>query len=194
MPSFVKSAERQHPRARRLLAAVAQREAALERAGNAQMAGEAIEPYLATLREALNQNCRSTEYSDLAKGYHWCCAFVYYCCLQAGFRFPPKPVPSYRYTLAAVPAWHHWAQAEGFFLPAGSSSPEHGDIVLYNNVACGQPLDHIGIVVEVIPEGILSAEGNNDNRAGIFPRISSAAEGYVRLPENLQLFKDAQRV
>lgn len=169
---------------RRLLAEIAQREAAFERAGNTQMAGEAIEPYLATLREALNQNCGSTEYSDPAKGYHWCCAFVYYCCLQAGFRFPPKPIPTYRYTLAAVPAWHHWALTEGLFHPAASSIPEPGDIALYNRVADGNPLDHIGIVVGLSVGGMLSAEGNNDNRAGIFVRELSAVEGYVRLRES----------
>jgi len=184
MPSFVNTERRQLLRTRGHLAEIARREAALERAGNAQMAGEAIEPYLATFRDALNQNCDSTEYSDRAKGYHWCCAFVYYCCLQAGFRFPPKPVASYQYTLAAVPAWHHWALQEGFFCPAPSSTPELGDIALYNRVASGQPFDHIGIVVAVISEGILSAEGNNHNRAGVFPREISAVEGYVRLRES----------
>jgi hypothetical protein len=169
---------------RRLLAEVAQREAAQERAGDANMAGPAIEPYLSVLREALNQNGSTTKYSDLATGFNWCCAFVYYCCLQAGFQFPPKPIPGYRYTLGAVPAWHHWAISEGFFHPTTTTEPQVGDIALYNQVFDGQPLDHIGIVVGTVPGGVLTAEGNNSNRTGVFSNAFSAIEGYVRLPES----------
>src|SRR3954468_11102550 len=130
---------------RHLLAEIARYEAALGRAGDSNMAGPAIEPYLSTLREALNLNCSSTTYSDLTTGFNWCCAFVYYCCLQAGFRFPPKPIASFRYTLAAVPAWRHWAEAEGVFMPAGTATAAPGDIVLFDRAASRQPLDHIGI-------------------------------------------------
>jgi hypothetical protein len=172
------------PGTRLSLAKIAQAEAAQGRAGDAKMAGPAIEPYLSTLREALNRNAETTQYSDLSEGFNWCCAFVYYCCLRAGFRFPPKPVESFRYTLAAVPAWHSWAVVEGFF-EGVASAPQIGDIALYNRVFDGQPLDHIGIVVETRPGGVLSAEGNNANRAGLFEREFSVIEGYVRLPECL---------
>lgn len=158
----------------------------MERAGDANMAGRAIEPYLATFRDALNRNSESTRYSDPAVGFNWCCAFVYYCCLQAGFRFPPKPMAAYRYTLAAVPAWHHWAIAEGMFHPGASAQPQIGDIALFNRVFDGQPLDHIGVVVDVDATAgeVLSAEGNNGNRTGLFTRAYPSIEGYVRLPEN----------
>ncbi|MHA3770049.1 CHAP domain-containing protein [Verrucomicrobiota bacterium sgz303538] len=169
---------------RQFLAEVARREALLGREGDSNMAGPAIEPYLSTLREALNLNCECTKFSDLATGFNWCCAFVYYCCLHAGFQFPPKPVATFRYTLAAVPAWHHWALAEGIFQPGSTTQPQEGDIALYNRVFDGQPLDHIGVVVEVAPGAVLSAEGNNANRTGLFPRAFSTIEGYVRLPEN----------
>ena len=89
---------------RERLAEIAQREAERCLQGDANLAGPAIEHYLAVFRDALNLNCESDRYSDLRIGYSWCCAFVYYCCQEAGFRFPPKPVPTYRYTLAAVPA------------------------------------------------------------------------------------------
>lgn len=170
--------------ARHLLAEIARREAALGRAGDSNMAGPAIEPYLSTLREALNLNCSSTKYSDLTTGFNWCCAFVYYCCLQAGFRFPPKPVATFRYTLAAVPAWHHWALSEGIFHPRTTTQPHVGDIALYNRVFDGQPLDHIGVVVGVATDEVLSAEGNHSNRTGMFSRAFSTIEGYVRLPES----------
>jgi hypothetical protein len=128
------------------------------------------------------KNCETIRYSDPAIGYSWCCAFVYYCCLQAGFRFPPKPVPSYRYTLAAVPAWHYWAVTEGFFHSGDRSEPEVGDIVLFNHVDSKQPLDHIGVAVEIAPCFVVCAEGSIEDRTG-FERSRSCIAGYVRLPE-----------
>lgn len=170
---------------RRLLAAIARSEAELKLAGDANMAGPAIERYLVVFREAMNLHGKTTEYSDLGRGYHWCCAFVYYCCLQAGFRFPPKPVANARCTLAAVPSWREWAARDGFYHPAGRTDPAVGDIALYNHVYNGNPLDHIGLVVGRVPDGVLSAEGNNCNRSGVFPRTFAVIEGYVRLPENV---------
>jgi hypothetical protein len=115
------------------LAAIARREAEQERTGDASMAGPAIEPYLAVLREALNRNGSTEMYSDRSVGFHWCGAFVYFCCLEAGFRFSPKPVEDYRHTLGAVPAWHHWARLRGFFHQVGAVEPEPGDIGIFRN-------------------------------------------------------------
>ena len=170
---------------RSLLATIARGEAEQERAGDSRLAGPAIEPYLTVLREALNRNGSTDIYSDRAHGFNWCCAFVYYCCRQAGFRFPPKPVESYRYTLAAVPAWRHWSSSLDFYHPAPTATPEPGDIALFDRVFDGNPLDHIGIVLSLIPGGVLCAEGNNLNRTGIFARPFSEIDGFVRLPENV---------
>ena len=167
---------------RNLLAEIARREGELGLAGNANKAGPAIEKYLGVLRDALNANAGTSLYSDVTVGFDWCGAFVYYCCLEAGFRFPPKPDPIYRYTLGAVPAWRNWAVSDGFFHPVGSIVPEAGDIALYNHVCSDQPLDHIGIVLEVTKDGILSAEGNVANRTEIVFREFSVIDGYVRLP------------
>ena len=168
---------------RELLAQVAEREAALGLEGNSDMAGPAIERYLSVFRDAINRNAGTTQYSDVTVGYPWCCAFVYYCCLQAGFRIPPKPMETYRWTLASVPSWFHWSQSEGTFHKTASTAAEIGDIVLLNNADVGQPLDHLGIVVAVRRDHVLSAEGNNRNRAGVFARAYTQMEGYVRLPE-----------
>jgi hypothetical protein len=173
----------QNLKVRALLAQVAEREAALGRAGNANMAGPEIERYLSVFRDALNRNAGTTKYSDVTVGFSWCCSFVYYCCLEAGFRFPPKPVETYRWTLAAVPSWFHWSQSEGTFHKTASTGAEVGDIVLLNHADVGQPLDHIGIVVGVRHDHVLSAEGNNRNRTGVFARAYTEIEGYVRLPE-----------
>ena len=168
---------------REKLAEVARREGEMQRRGDANLAGPEIEQYLAVFREALNRNCESEQFSDLKVGYRWCAAFVYYCCLEAGFQFPPKPEPEYRYTLAAVPAWHHWAMSGGFFHPVETATPKPGDIALFNHVDSGEPLDHMGIVVEVRLWSVLCAEGNHQNSTGIFERPLSCVAGFVRLPE-----------
>ena len=170
---------------RKKLAQVAEREAKLGLRGEAGMAGPEIERYLSVFREALNLNGSTDEYSDPSVGYHWCGAFVYYCCLKAGFAISPKPIPSFRYTLAAAPAWHHWASVEGLFYGCKEVA-EIGDIVLYNCVYENKPLDHIGIVIEVFSDGILSAEGNKNNRTGLFHRSYDCIAGFVRLPENAE--------
>lgn len=169
---------------RAFLAEIAQREAESGRAGSAAMAGPEIERYLSVFREALNRNAGTTKFTNTEVGFPWCGAFVYYCCLRAGFRFPAKPVETYRFTLAATPAWLNWAQSEGTFHSARSSSAEVGDIVLFNRVYDGNPLDHTGIVVAVQTDHLLCAEGNNGNRCGIFRREYSDVEGFVRLRES----------
>ncbi|HEY3898476.1 MAG TPA: CHAP domain-containing protein [Chthoniobacter sp.] len=166
------------------LARIARLEGERRACGDSNRAGPEIECYLGVFREALNANAETERYADVQFGYDWCCAFVYYCCRQAGFRFPPKPEPGYRHTLAAVPAWHHWAVTGGFFHAVDGTVPEVGDIALFNRVFDGQPLDHIGIVVEVSAEFVVCAEGNVENRSGLFERRSSSVEGFVRLPES----------
>jgi hypothetical protein len=168
---------------REKLARIARLEADRQACGDGNRAGPEIERYLGVFREALNANAKTDRYADLSVGYDWCCAFVYYCCRQAGFRFPPKPEPDYRFTLAAVPAWHHWAMTGGFFHAVDAIAPEVGDIALFNRVFDGQPLDHIGIVVEVAAEFVVCAEGNVENRTGLFERRYSSVAGFVRLPE-----------
>jgi hypothetical protein len=56
--------------------------------------------------------------------------------------------------------------------------------VLFNRIVEDRPLDHIGIIVEVRPSSILCAEGNVENRTGIFERAFSVVAGYVQLPES----------
>lgn len=172
------------PMKRKHLAAVARREAEQMRVGNANLAGPAIEPYLSVLRDALNRNGSTEEFSDRSRGFPWCCAFVYFCCLEAGYRFPPKPIESYQYTLGAVSAWQNWATSQGFFHSAQTSSAEIGDIALFNHVFNDSPLDHIGIVLKVESDGVTCAEGNHLNRTGIFFRQFPVIEGYVRLPDD----------
>jgi len=168
---------------RRRLAWFARREAALNLAGNANRAGPAIERYLSMFRDALNLNGGTTEFSDTSVGFSWCCSFVFYCCRHSGFEIEPKPDKTFRWTLAAVPAWRNWAEKDGTFVLASSTTPQLGDIAILNNADVGKPMDHIGIVVGTADDCFLSAEGNNANRTGVFRREVGMVEGYVRLRE-----------
>jgi hypothetical protein len=168
------------------LARIANVEGLLELSGNEEMAGEAIEKYLAVFREAFNRNGNYDKYTDTRTGYYWCCAFVYYCCLQAGFTFPPKPISEHRWTLGAVPVWYDWAilPENDFYFPANDRCqvPEAGDIVLFNHLIEDVDLDHIGVVVAVNATTITTAEGNFHNRSGVFERpLVDNINGYIRL-------------
>ncbi|MBW4660363.1 MAG: CHAP domain-containing protein [Drouetiella hepatica Uher 2000/2452] len=169
-----------------LLAKVALREGELERRGNENKAGLEIEKYLSTFRDAFNKIDRTAKYSDKTIGFDWCCAFVYYCCLQAGFSFPVKPTESHRSTLGVVRVWYDWANLpENQFYHAAngvSAKPAPGDIVLFDRLLENVDLDHIGVVVGIEPEGIATAEGNFRNKTGIFYRpFDEHINGYIRL-------------
>lgn len=120
----------------------------------------------------------------------WCAAFVYHCCIQAGFQLPFSPDECTVGSLACVPAWEELAQKDsriGYHLPTDAFEPAPGDIVLYDHVFCHQPHDHIGIVIENHPDHILAAEGNvnNTNQSGLVRRAKDHhIRCYIRLPEN----------
>ncbi len=180
--------DNRYKRKRHALARIARDEGRLALVGNENLAGEAIEKYLAVFREAFNRNGGYAKYSDLRIGYPWCCAFVYYCCLQAGFTFPPKPIPEHRWTLGAVPVWYDWAvlPQNDFYFPATNRrrTPEAGDIILFNRLIEDKDLDHIGIVVAVAADTVTTAEGNFQNRSGIFERpLTKNINGYIRLTQ-----------
>lgn len=171
---------------REALARIAQHEGQVARAGNADLSGEAIERYLGVLREALHSNGGYTKYSDPRVGYPRCCAFVYYCCLLAGFASPPKPIPEHRWTPGAVPAWRDWAvlpQNDPDFPPGdGQRKPPPGDIILFDRLLEDKDLDHIGVVVGVTRRVVVTAEENVRNKSDIFERPWGAnTNGYIRL-------------
>lgn len=125
------------------------------------------------------------------KGFDWCAAFVYHCCLQAGVVLPikhPDPVPC---RFAGVPAWQVWAQlpTNGFYHPVAESGfiPQRGDIVVYDALVSENPHDHIGIVLDYRDGVLTTAEGNVDNRSGIFQRDAvDKVNGYVRIDNSYQ--------
>lgn len=165
------------------LASIARAEAEFEPAGDANQAGPQIEKYLSPFREIMNLRADTLRYSDLSIGYAWCAAFVYYCCLQAGFRIPPEPSECAGGSLAAVSTWREWASLpRNDLLLAPGAVPAVGDIVLFDRLLNETPLDHMGVVVGVGAGSITTAEGNVRNRAGLFTRrLDSHINSYVRL-------------
>lgn len=124
----------------------------------------------------------------------WCAAFVYHCCLKAGFQLPLKPTPA-TFRLAGVGAWYEWSKHNNFcFYEKDSFVPVRGDIVIYNNIISveNKPQnspwhDHIGVVLSCEGEQISVAEGNidNNNFSGIVTRMRDITIGcYVRIPND----------
>lgn len=168
------------------LASIARAEAELEPAGDARQAGPEIERYLALFRETMNRRAGTHDYSDLSIGYAWCGAFAYYCCLKAGFRIKPEPSERVNGSLAVVSTWREWASLPGahLLIPAGGV-PAVGDIVIFDRLLEDKPLDHLGVVVDVGPDSITTAEGNVHNRGGVFTRrLDHHINSYVRLSDD----------
>lgn len=126
---------------------------------------------------------------DLNEGFDWCAAFVYHCCLEAGIDLPikyPDPVPC---RFAGVQAWLVWGQLPetNFYHPATdfTFTPERGDLIIYDNLLGAGPHDHIGIVLSVYWDKVITAEGNVNNRSGIFVRDrTQGVNGFVRISDS----------
>ncbi len=124
----------------------------------------------------------------------WCAAFVYYCCVQAGYQIPVRPKECVSCNLAGCGAWEEWAKADNRVgWRANTCLPQPGDIVIYDKVFENKAHDHIGIVVEVRENAILAAEGNLGNVSGLVERPRDGhIRGYISLPDNFVYGGDAE--
>ncbi len=129
----------------------------------------------------------------------WCCAFVYYCCREAGIDLPlgthKTARPSQFRWFTSCIAWFEWAQSNNFLhIECSDFTPRRGDIVIYNNII-SEPYkqkdslwcDHLGIVLSCTTEYLTAAEGNvgNNNVSGIMDRKRDDTIGcYIRIPED----------
>lgn len=124
--------------------------------------------------------------SDLDNGFDWCASFVYHCCMEAGFILPikyPNPVPS---RFAGVLAWLVWAKLpeNQFYYSTEDQNfvPERGDLVIFDHIIPNGPHDHIGVVLEYEDGVLITAEGNVENRSGIFKRDRyENINGFIRI-------------
>ena len=119
----------------------------------------------------------------------WCAAFVYYCCIEAGFEIPYSPNECITCSLAGCGGWEEYALGDNrieYHKNGESFIPEAGDIVLYDRVFVNQDHDHMGIVLELKDNAVIVAEGNifNDNISGIIERpIDNHIRAYIRIPD-----------
>lgn len=115
----------------------------------------------------------------------WCAAFVYHCCMTAGYVFPIRPKECASCNLAGCGAWEEWAKADnriGWRGPACQPMP--GDIVLFDRVFENKAHDHMGVVLENRPASIVTAEGNLGNVSGVVERPKDGhVRGYISLPD-----------
>ncbi len=110
----------------------------------------------------------------------WCAAFVYYCCIEAGFKIPYSPDKCVTCSLAGCDSRVEYHRRGSGFVP------EAGDIVIYDRVFINREHDHIGIILKVSEESILAAEGNifDENVSGLVERARDEhIRAFIRLPD-----------
>ena len=117
----------------------------------------------------------------------WCAAFVYYCCVKAGFDIPYRPDECRNCHLAGCIAWEEFALNDSrieYHKRTDIFTPEPGDIVLYDRVFEDKPHDHIGIVIENRGQTFLAAEGNVGNVSGVIERrFGEHIRAFIRIPD-----------
>jgi hypothetical protein len=95
-----------------------------------------------------------TKYGVFTKhdGQPWCGSFVMWCAAQV-----KQAMPNCVYTPAGVSAF----QGMGAWTNAATAKPKPGDIVFFDFVEGGAPIEHVGIVVKDNLDGtVTTIEGN----------------------------------
>ena len=95
-----------------------------------------------------------TKYGVFTKhdGQPWCGSFVMWCAAQI-----KQPIPNVVYTPAGVSGF----QGIGKWANAATAKPKPGDIVFFDFVEGGAPVEHVGIVVKDNGDGtVTTIEGN----------------------------------
>jgi len=95
-----------------------------------------------------------TKYGAFTKhdGQPWCGSFVMWCAAQVKLKLP---------NLVFTPAGVAGFQGMGAWSNAATASPKPGDIVFFDFVEGGNPVDHVGIVLKDNLDGtITTIEGN----------------------------------
>jgi len=95
-----------------------------------------------------------TKYGEFTKhnGQPWCGSFVMWCAAQV-----KQPMPNVVYTPAGVTGF----QGIGAWANAATAKPKPGDIVFFDFVEGGAPVEHVGIVLKDNGDGtVTTIEGN----------------------------------
>ena len=113
----------------------------------------------------------------------WCAAFVYWCCIKAGYNLPVRyKHESVSCNFAGCIAWEEWAKLPEIncWIPK-EERPKIGDIILFDYVFNNKEHDHIGIIIDVNNDFITTAEGNFNNVSAIVKRTYNNIRGYIRM-------------
>ena len=117
----------------------------------------------------------------------WCAAFVYHCCISAGYDIPYSPDECVSCSLAGCGGWDEFARDNsriGYYKGSDDFSPQRGDIVLFDRLFSDREHDHIGIVLKVSGKQIITAEGNVEKRSQIVTRnLNDKIRAFIRLPD-----------
>ncbi len=170
-----------------LLCKIARIEGQLEFREFLNKAGPQIEKYLAVFRLPIYEVSQQSSFLDLTQGYDWCCAFVYWCCQQAGYEIPIRASLDSHYTLACVGNWLEYADNKKIWKDSKNFEyiPQSGDLVIFDKLLSENFFDHMGIVLnyDFDEKFIETAEGNIEKATGIFKRpINEQISGYICLP------------
>jgi len=95
-----------------------------------------------------------TKYGEFTKhnGQPWCGSFVMWCAAQV-----KQPMPNVVWTPGGVTAF----QSMGAWANAATAKPKPGDIVFFDFVEGGAPVEHVGIVLKDNGDGtVTTIEGN----------------------------------
>jgi len=130
--------------------------------------------------------------------FGWCATFVYHCLFISGLKLPIKMPESQNRLMGVIP-FKEWAIRNDFYIEYQDGIvPDMGDIVIYNDIISqqnkyknisleGLKAEHIGIVIEVMEDRMMVAEGNVDNLnvSGVIIReLNRNISGYIRIPED----------
>ncbi len=117
-----------------------------------------------------------TATAGAAAGQPWCAYFTSWVAARAGVPIGPDGQG-----LGYVPTVKQWAEQTGRYIPAGTGSPQVGDLVVFDRGGDGV-LDHIGVVTGASPDGsIQTVEGNSSNAVSARSYGPGGYAGLVRL-------------
>jgi len=122
-----------------------------------------------------NDSPRIAQYREATAGAPgpgpWCAYFTSWAAQQAGV-----PLGNDGQGFGRVDDVYAWAQSAGKAIPAGSGTPQPGDLIVWD--------EHIGVVESVTPDGkIQTIEGNSSDQVArrTYGADGGGAIGFVRL-------------
>ena len=124
---------------------------------------------------------------DNIQSKEWNIAFVYHCCVQAGFNLPIKyPMPINK-SFLILDTWKLWSKLKenNFYYEICESSkkPSKGDIAIIRLEENDVFYEHIGIIVGCEDDKIIVIEGDKENKNHILKKAYKEIFAIIRISE-----------